>query len=586
MPPKRTASSKPSGSKAKREKKVMSLQEKVALLDLLRDGKSFVAVSRYYQVNESTVCYIKKNEEAIRHSAAASFGSCAKVVTKVRNNIIVRMESALALWISDCSRKNVILDGNIIRQKARSLYDRFAMAGDEPQPSTSTATPAVEEFMASRGWFDRFQKRYNIRNVSLHGEAALADTEAASTYPATFKKIIEEKGFKPEQVYNMDETALFYKKMPSRTFLMKDEAKAPGFKAQKDRVTLIMCGNAAGFMLKPGLIYKAANPRTLKNKNKNLLPVYWMNNPKAWITKSLASDWFHRNFILEARAYLHSLGMEFKVLLMDNAGGHPVDLHYDGVTIEFLPPNTTSLIQPMDQGVIRAFKALYTKNAVQHLVSAMDADENFTLKAYWQKFTIATALQVIGASLKDMKKETLNACWKKLWPEIIPDYEGFSPDEVCHGAVGKAARLMRLLGGEGFDDVTEEEVDNLISAHSNPLTDDDLAELTKSASEEEEEEKEDHEEEKDEGLSLERLSKAARTAAELQDMLSDWDPHMERALKFRNAIDSAMVPYMTLLRNLKKQRRQLPITMFLKPVKKPSQESEGEGDEQPPPEDL
>ena len=38
MPPKRTVPSKPSGSKAKRQKKVMSLQEKVALLDLLRDG--------------------------------------------------------------------------------------------------------------------------------------------------------------------------------------------------------------------------------------------------------------------------------------------------------------------------------------------------------------------------------------------------------------------------------------------------------------------------------------------------------------------------------------------------------------------
>ena len=56
----------------------------------------------------------------------------------------------------------------------------------------------------------------------------------------------------------MDETGLFWKKMPSRTFLMKDEMKALGFKKQKDRVTLIMCGNAAGWMMKPGLIHKSA----------------------------------------------------------------------------------------------------------------------------------------------------------------------------------------------------------------------------------------------------------------------------------------------------------------------------------------
>lgn len=71
----------------------------------------------------------------------------------------------------------------------------------------------------------------------------------------------------------MNETALFRKKMPSRTYRMKDKAKA-----QKDRVMLLMCGNAAGFILKPGLPHNAANPRALKNKNKHLLPVFWMSN--------------------------------------------------------------------------------------------------------------------------------------------------------------------------------------------------------------------------------------------------------------------------------------------------------------------
>ncbi|XP_066952342.1 tigger transposable element-derived protein 1-like [Macrobrachium rosenbergii] len=152
----------------------------------------------------------------------------------------------------------------------------------------------MEVFRPAGGWFDKFAKRFNIRSVKLHGEAASADTVAAESYPETFKGIIQEMGYRPEQVFNMDETGLFWKRMPSTTYLMKDEAKTTGFKVQKDRITLIMCGNAAGHMLKPGLIYKSANPRALKNKNKNTLPVYWMHNPKAWITKVLASDWFHR----------------------------------------------------------------------------------------------------------------------------------------------------------------------------------------------------------------------------------------------------------------------------------------------------
>lgn len=125
-----------------------------------------------------------------------------------------------------------------------------------------------------------------------------------------FKAIIEEGGYKPEQVFNMDETGLFWKRMPSRTFIMQEEAKAPGFKAQKDRLNLVMCGNAAGFMIKPGLINRSKNPRALKNKNKNGLPVYWMHNAKAWMTKALNLDWFKQCFI-QVKRYLRGKGLDF-----------------------------------------------------------------------------------------------------------------------------------------------------------------------------------------------------------------------------------------------------------------------------------
>ena len=55
--------------------------------------------------------------------------------------------------------------------------------------------------------------------------------------------------------------------------------------------------------------------------------------------------------------------MKFHVLLLvDNSGGHPVDLHHDGVQIEFLPSHTTSLLQPMNQGeLMRTAKELQEK---------------------------------------------------------------------------------------------------------------------------------------------------------------------------------------------------------------------------------
>ncbi|XP_070614248.1 tigger transposable element-derived protein 1-like [Erythrolamprus reginae] len=566
MPPKR-ASSSSAETKGKRQRKTLTIQEKVKLLDMLKEGKSYAAVGRHYRINESSVRYIKKDEKNIRSTATFTFNKTAKRVVSSRNKGIIKMESALAIWMEDCRKKNIVLDSNMIRTKAKSLYD--TMMGDddneEPQPSTSTASSTQKiEFTASKGWFEKFQKRFGIRCVSLHGEAASADNDAADYYVShTFRTIIEEGGYVPEQVFNMDETGLFWKRMPSRTFIMKEEAKAPGFKAQKDRVTLVMCGNAAGFMVKPGLIYKSLNPRALKNKNKNVLPVYWMHNRKAWITKNLTRDWFHQCFLPEVKEYLKEKGLEFKVLLlMDNAGGHATDIGYRGVKITFLPPNTTSLIQPMDQGVIRAFKALYTRNSLQALVEAMDVDDNFSLKAYWREYTILSCLKNIQKALTEMKKETMNSCWKKLWPEVVKDYRGFSAEEIQHSAINKAVVLAKALEGEGFTDMTAQDVNDLLDTHAQPLSDEDLLELTKSASEEEEEDN-DYAVEEDFGLTLERLAMMQQTAQQLVQMAEEFDTDMIRAIQLRNYIETGMLPYKNLLTQLKKERQQLPITMFL-----------------------
>uniref|UniRef100_A0A3P9M3J7 HTH CENPB-type domain-containing protein n=1 Tax=Oryzias latipes TaxID=8090 RepID=A0A3P9M3J7_ORYLA len=434
----------------KRQRKMLTVTQKVGLLDMLKEGRSYSAVGRHYGLNESTVRYIKKEENNIRRTAAISFNKDAKRVVTVRNKTIIRMES----------------QGDV-----------------EPSPSTSALHSEPSPFYASKGWFDKFQKRFGLKSVSLQGEATPADTAGAEAYAKSkFKTIIKEGTYKPEQVFNMGETGLFWKQIPS-------QAKASGFRGQKDRVTLVMCGNAAGFMIKPGLISRLKNPRALKNKNMSALPVYWMHNTMAWMTKALNLNWFKGCFIPEVKGYLTEKGLDFKVLLLiDNAGGFADDLSHDGVQIEFLPPNTSSLIQPMDQGIIRTFKALYTRNTLQHLVDAMDSDQNFSFKDYWREYTIASCLQHIQRAHQEMKSETLNGCWEKLWPEAVHNPTESRLDEIHRSVVETAVSLAKRLRGDGFNEITSDDVNSLIDAHSQPLTDEDLAEMTKPPSEGEVEE--------------------------------------------------------------------------------------------------
>ena len=91
----------------------------------------------------------------------------------------------------------------------------------------------------------------------------------------------------------MDETGLYWKRMPDQSYINKEEKLMPGHKAEKDRLTLLFGGNASGYMkLKPLLVYHSQNPRALNNIAKGSPLVVWKSNPKAWVTQAIFQDWF------------------------------------------------------------------------------------------------------------------------------------------------------------------------------------------------------------------------------------------------------------------------------------------------------
>ena len=111
------------------------------------------------------------------------------------------------------NRRMVPVEGNVLRQKALNLHEDF-----QKKDGTEEET---KPFTASRGWLHRFRNRFNLKNIKIIGEAESADEEVAATFRSELKEIIKEGKYDPRQVFNCDETGLFWKKMPNRTYIYK-----------------------------------------------------------------------------------------------------------------------------------------------------------------------------------------------------------------------------------------------------------------------------------------------------------------------------------------------------------------------------
>ncbi|GFW30827.1 tigger transposable element-derived protein 1 [Trichonephila clavipes] len=250
----------PNGEK-KHQRQSISLETKIAILYRLGKGEGSTAIGKHFNLGESTVRAIKKNEAAIRKSVISGTKLSTKFASYTRDVLLERTERAIAIWIEEQVQRRIPVSGYLIQEKALQFYKSMKQS----EPSTSTSQ-AGKEFSASKGWLTGFLKRNALHNIKITGESATADEGAEKIFPEELAKFIEDGYYSADQVFNADETGHYWKKLPNRTYIAKDEKTASGHKASKDRVTLLLCSNASGDrMLKPLLINKSLRPRALKD---------------------------------------------------------------------------------------------------------------------------------------------------------------------------------------------------------------------------------------------------------------------------------------------------------------------------------
>ncbi|KAG8236731.1 hypothetical protein J437_LFUL014227 [Ladona fulva] len=77
-------------------------------------------------------------------------------------------------------------------------------------------------------------------------------------------------------------------------------------------------------------------------------------------------------------------------------------------------------------------------------------------------------------SWSEVKESTLNVSWRSLCPELVE----ISVELPSVGEdIGKTVDLAKAVGGEGFDDMQEKEVEELQESHQKELMEDELLDL-------------------------------------------------------------------------------------------------------------
>ena len=199
--------------------------------------------------------------------------------------------------------------------------------------------------------------------------------------------------------------------------------------------------------------------------------------------------------VYKLKEYCTSQGTPFKISkLLDNAPAHPprlLDLH-SYIKFVYLPPNTISLLQPMDQGEIKMFKVHFLQKSwhslsmkcgvsLDQLEKAVQAPKNpvelqkDVVQLHCKSYTIRDALWHIHDAWKEVTASCIRGVWKKLCPHLAVDFDLYETLSKEH------LKCLELARRVGLDEVKEDNVDLLLELIGEELSVEELEELRSSS---------------------------------------------------------------------------------------------------------
>ncbi|CAN0182990.1 unnamed protein product [Ectocarpus sp. 4 AP-2014] len=395
---------KPRAAGASGTRMRLNFGQKLEVLNLSDQGVGSAELARRFKCGTAAIGTIKRNRASLEADAAASSRSTASKSAK--GGDFPKVEQLVSELVEEARRVPLPVTRATIMSFGVAAKNKMLAA----ESTTAGDKKRLEDFTANERWAKNFISRNGMVSTVLHGEAGSVDDEAIAEGLGKIREACKKFGM--ENIFNVDETGIFYRLMPNRTYLSTEESR----KSARGTKGIYMCTNANGTAKVPmAIIMKSKNPRCFGKQKRS--PIKYFSQANAWSDGATFKKWWLEEFILFIRKWTH----QPVLLLMDGCAS--LDLLVDPtgqITTMVYPPNCTSKHQPMDMGIIAATKRHYRKRLLRLRVSTMSVTSTLCAQAKARKMTSGTMRLAEGhpAHVLDAA-ELLEAEWDDLTESSI-----------------------------------------------------------------------------------------------------------------------------------------------------------------------
>lgn len=146
------------------KRKAISVDEKVCVIRAIEKGEKKSDVGKRFELCQSTVATIWKNQKTILQAALE--GNSSK---KLRKPKFEDLDQAMLSWFNNQRQNNVPISGSIVKAKAKKFANQLG----------------IIDFKSSEGWLRKFKHRHQITYGKMNGEARAVDMNVTNNWIST-----------------------------------------------------------------------------------------------------------------------------------------------------------------------------------------------------------------------------------------------------------------------------------------------------------------------------------------------------------------------------------------------------------------